>query len=90
MTTTLPADPETIRLAQQLANARGQSVAAVVRAAITAAAGIAPEALPRRRKSPAEIGAAIDAIVTEVQALPLLDTRSDDEILGYDEHGLPS
>jgi antitoxin VapB len=37
----------------------------------------------RRRK-------AIDAIVEHCAALPILDDRSEDEILGYDEHGLPT
>ena len=31
--------------------------------------------------------AAIKAIQDRVAALPILDTRSDDEILGYNEHG---
>jgi hypothetical protein len=32
----------------------------------------------------------IEAIQKEIAALPILDTRSIDEILGYDEFGLPS
>jgi antitoxin VapB len=32
----------------------------------------------------------LDRIALRCAALPLLDTRSDDEILGYDERGLPS
>jgi hypothetical protein len=34
--------------------------------------------------------AAIDAIQVRVAALPVLDTRSDEEIIGYDENGLPT
>ena len=34
--------------------------------------------------------AAIDAIIRSCATLPVLDTRSDDEILGYDENRLPS
>ena len=34
--------------------------------------------------------AAIDAIIKGFAALPVLDPRSDDEILGYDENGLPT
>ena len=34
--------------------------------------------------------AAIDAIIERFNALPLLDDRTDDEILGYGENGLPS
>ncbi len=33
---------------------------------------------------------AIDAIIERCKALPILDDRSDDDILGYDENGLPS
>jgi antitoxin VapB len=31
----------------------------------------------------------VDDICKEIAALPVLDTRTDDEILGYDEFGLP-
>ncbi len=34
--------------------------------------------------------AAIDAIIERFNALPGFDTRTPDEILGYDENGLPS
>jgi antitoxin VapB len=34
--------------------------------------------------------AKLDAILAEFDALPVLDPRSPDEILGYDEFGLPS
>jgi hypothetical protein len=32
----------------------------------------------------------IDALLGKMHALPVLDSRSPDEILGYDEFGLPS
>jgi antitoxin VapB len=32
----------------------------------------------------------VDAITRELAALPILDSRTADEILGYDEFGLPS
>lgn len=32
----------------------------------------------------------VEAIQKEIAALPVLDSRTDDEILGYDEFGLPS
>jgi len=32
----------------------------------------------------------VDAITRKIAALPVLDSRSDDEILGYDEFGIPS
>ena len=31
----------------------------------------------------------VDAICKKISALPVLDTRTDDEILGYDEFGIP-
>jgi hypothetical protein len=34
--------------------------------------------------------AVIDAIADHCSSLPVIDDRSPDEILGYDEHGLPS
>ncbi len=32
----------------------------------------------------------VDAITQKLAAMPVLDSRSIDEILGYDENGLPS
>ena len=31
----------------------------------------------------------VDAIQKKIAALPVLDSRTDDEILGYDEFGIP-
>jgi antitoxin VapB len=31
----------------------------------------------------------IDAICAKISALPVLDARTPDEILGYDEYGIP-
>jgi len=31
----------------------------------------------------------IDEILRRVDSLPVLDSRTADEIIGYDEHGLP-
>jgi len=33
---------------------------------------------------------AIERLIDEVAELPVLDDRTPDEILGYDEHGLPT
>lgn len=32
----------------------------------------------------------VDAITRKLSAMPILDSRTDDEILGYDEFGIPS
>lgn len=43
-----------------------------------------------RPRAPRIDRAAIGRIIARTAALPVLDTRSADEILGYDETGLPS
>ena len=48
------------------------------------------QAAPARRKTPEEKRAVTDKIAAEFAALPVLDNRSADEILGYDENGLPT
>ncbi len=37
-----------------------------------------------------DLAAAIDDIVARFSRLEVLDSREPDEILGYDEHGLPT
>ena len=43
-----------------------------------------------RRKSRRSIADKLDEIAKHCASLPVLDKRSPDEILGYDEHGLPT
>jgi antitoxin VapB len=43
----------------------------------------------RRERGQRRLADELDAIAMECAALPLRDTRPVDEILGYDEHGLP-
>jgi antitoxin VapB len=89
MTMTLPADPETKRLAHALAAAKGRPVAVIVREAIAASArdaGVLPAA-PRR--SPAEKRQRLLEISERSAARPVLDARDPDEIIGYDDAGLP-
>jgi antitoxin VapB len=86
MTTTLPADPETERLAEEVAKAKGKPVASVVREAIAATAEAAGVLPPPRR--PIDMDK-IHAILARADALPVRDPRSADEIIGYDEFGLP-
>lgn len=93
MMTTLTVDSETQRLVQAIAEAAGKPVATVVREALAAHAsryGVVPPIPRTREKSPAEIGAAIDEIVEHVRTLPVLDPRAPDEIIGYNEFGLPA
>ncbi|MDB5440086.1 MAG: operon transcription factor [Caulobacteraceae bacterium] len=79
-------DPETDSLARQVASLTGESLTEAVRGALRLR--LRDEQL--KRGKPPWDEAAIDAILARFKALPVLDDRSDDEILGYDENGLPS
>lgn len=77
-------DPEAGKLAHTLARRLGESVEeAVVKALRERVARTAERSLGVRR--PGELL----AIGRECAALPDYDLRSADEILGYDEHGVP-
>lgn len=78
-------DPETDRLVRRLADATGESITSAVAIAVQ-------ERLERvqgvsRRDRLVED---LNAISRRCAALPDLDDRSPEEILGYDEHGLPT
>jgi len=79
-------DPETDSLARQVASLTGESLTQAVRTAL--AERLRRERL-KRGQAP-DLEAEIDAIVKRVAALPVLDDRTADEIIGYDENGLPS
>jgi antitoxin VapB len=78
-------DAETDRLARELAEATGESLTAAVATAVR-------ERLERVRTHPAgrDLAAELDAIALRSAALPVLDERTADEVLGYDAHGLPA
>jgi antitoxin VapB len=80
-------DAEADRLARELAALTGETMTGAIRVALE-------QRLEReRRRRDAERDRrrrAIDAIVEHCASLPVMDDRSDDEFLGYDEHGLPS
>jgi antitoxin VapB len=77
-------DPATEKFVRELATAAGESVTTAVRRA-------AEERLQRvrRQQSARSLAAEILEIGRRCAALPDLDARTEDEILGYDEHGLP-
>ena len=75
---------QTERLARELARETGESLTTAIRRALE-------ERLARveGRRSPADKLALARNVLRRVDALPVLDHRSTDEILGYDERGLP-
>lgn len=91
------ADPELDQLARDLAEATGESVADAVKVSLRERLErVKPPAAPapaRKKVSEEERQrrlAAIREFRDYVQSLPVLDTRMPDEIIGYDENGLPS
>lgn len=78
-------DPEIEAKAADLAARTNRPLADVVLSAL-AKEEAAVQELERR----ASRLAAIREIQARVAAMPVLDHRTDDEILGYDENGLPS
>ncbi len=77
-------NPEVEQLARELADRTGESLTEAVMNSLR-------ERLQRERKrghSP-QLRDELRAIAQRCAALPVLDSRSPDEILGYDSHGLP-
>ncbi len=77
-------NPETERLARLIAKQTGESLTQAIEQSLRERV----ERLQRQRRATAT-SASVEEILRRVDALPTLDTRSEDEILGYDEHGLP-
>jgi antitoxin VapB len=75
-------DPETDRLARELAELSGQPITTAVREALEERLAVL-----RARSRAAAPG--LDAIITRARARKILDARPADEILGYDADGLP-
>ena len=76
--------PEADRLARALANKTGESITEAVIRALR-------EQLRREegRNTYPSLKEELLAISDRCSALPDIDTRAPDEILGYDEHGIP-
>lgn len=76
-------DPETDRLVRELSAETGEGLTAAVTVAVR-------ERLERLRAPRGrDLAAELNLIAGRCAALPLLDDRPEDEILGYGEHGLP-
>ena len=74
---------EADRLARELAAATGETLTDAVTKALR-------ERLDRVRTNQDDYVERIHRLQDEIAALPIVDFRSPDEIIGYDEHGLPS
>ncbi len=81
-----PKDPETDSLARQVAALTGETLTEAVRRAL--AERLRAERI--KRGQPSIDRAAVDALLARFDALPVLDDRGAEEIIGYDEHGLPA
>lgn len=79
-------DRETENLARELARRRKQGITHALRDVLRRE--VERERRKPRRESSEEFHRAIQEIVDEVKKLPVLDDRTPDEILGYNEHGL--
>lgn len=77
-------DPEVHALARELARETNETLTTAVKTAIR-------ERLRRLRagRSPRRLADELDEIARRSAALPVLDPRSPDEIIGYDDRGLP-
>jgi antitoxin VapB len=77
-------NPEVEELAETLARVTGETKTEAVRRALRDRL-----ARLRRERAKRRLADELDAIARECAALPVRDSRSADEILGYDEHGVP-
>jgi antitoxin VapB len=75
---------ETERLARKLADRTGESLTTAIQKALEERL----DRLSRQRRSSA-VASQLRDILRRVDNLPDLDPRSPDEIIGYDEFGLP-
>jgi antitoxin VapB len=73
-------NPAAHRLAEHLSKRMGVTLTDAVIHALEEQARRAGQAIDREK---------IDALCARMQALPVLDPRTQDEILGYDDFGIP-
>jgi antitoxin VapB len=74
----------TERLARQVANATGESLTEAIHKALQERW----QQLRAKRRGGVLAGQ-IEDLLRRMDSMPTLDTRPEDEILGYDEHGAP-
>lgn len=93
MSVAISVDADTESLARKLAEIKGKPLSAIVKEAIEASAAAAAGGhvdTHAQRPSRAELLASMIEITSEISRLPVLDARSAEEIVGYDDHGLPT
>ena len=78
--------PEADRLARRLAETTGETISLAVLLAIRERL----ERVERKREEKQALIADLMAIAHHCASLPVLDTRTEDEIMGWDENGLPT
>jgi antitoxin VapB len=78
-------DPRTDHLAREVAKQAGESLTEAIRTALEERL----QRLSGRRRAATRREKLYD-ILHRVDALPRVDERSEEEILGYDESGIPS
>jgi antitoxin VapB len=76
---------EAKRLARELPSVTGETLTEAVVAALRERL----ERQQQRRPKPSTGGEILSEVRSRLSRLPVLDARSADEILGYDERGLP-
>ena len=77
-------NPETERLAEDLAKLAGETKTEAVTKALRDRL-----ARLRRERAGRPLAEELDRIATHCASLPVLDHRTAEDILGYDDHGLP-
>jgi antitoxin VapB len=75
---------DTERLARQVARETGETLTEAIQKALQERW----ERLKARRRNQVLAGQ-VEDLLRRVDALPTLDSRTEDEILAYDEHGIP-
>lgn len=77
-------DPDTDRLARELAELTGEPITVAVRSAVEERLRLL------RRRAATSRTPDLGEIIVRGRQRPVLDDRSETEILGYDDHGLPA
>ena len=76
--------PKANTLARRLASATGEDIETAVVRAIEERLARVPKRSSRRQR------VEIDAIFDRLARMPVLDNRPAEEIIGFDQHGVPS